>query len=88
MHRFHFFVRQSERFLSVFPGLNAHLAARFLRRGGLTVGRLFQLALEEARALAPEADDAQLVSERPHKPGSDQGGRMAEGSEAAGLLRG
>ena len=53
---------QAERFLGGFPGLNGHLAALFLGRAGLTVDRLFALTLEEARTLAPEADEAQLVS--------------------------
>lgn len=55
-------VCQAERFLSGFPGLNGHLAALFLGRAGLTVDRLFALTLAEARALAPEADETQLVS--------------------------
>ena len=70
---------QAERFLSGFPGLNGHLAALFLGRAGLTVDRLFALTLEEARALAPEADEVQLVSGRADRAGE-------RGSEAADRL--
>ena len=73
---------QAERFLSGFPGLNGHLAALFLGRAGLTVDRLFALTLEEACALAPEADEAQLVSGR--RAGQAEG----RGSKAADCRRG